>query len=103
MNSDKIFQIAMDINSPPGIIHPLLVENYKWVDERLSEMYYGYSLNHPFLVERHAWIDKRLREMYNCYALMDSNRDEYEDAGLSCNLEKICESYYHLPRDLLYE
>jgi len=37
----NIFQIAMNINAPPGIIHPLLQENYAWVDECLREKYYN--------------------------------------------------------------
>ena len=50
-------QIIQDMNSPPGLTHPLLVENY-------------------------AWVDQRLREMYNIYALTASNCDEYEAVGL---------------------
>ena len=38
MNLITIFDIAMDMNGPPGLTHPLLVENYFWVDKRLSEM-----------------------------------------------------------------
>ena len=37
----NMFQIAMNINGPPGIIHPLLQENYAWVDECLREKYYN--------------------------------------------------------------
>ena len=33
--------LACDRNSPPGLVHPLLQENYDWVDKRLEEMYYG--------------------------------------------------------------
>ncbi len=36
--------IASDLNGPPGIIHPLLQENYDWVDKHLEELYYGYAL-----------------------------------------------------------
>ena len=38
MNLINIFNAAMDMNGPPGLTHPLLVENYSWVDKRLSEM-----------------------------------------------------------------
>ena len=37
----NIFQIDMNINGPPGIIDPLLQENYAWVDECLREKYYN--------------------------------------------------------------
>lgn len=57
MSSVNVFQIAQDMNGPPGLVHPFLVENY-------------------------AWVDERLREMYNVYALTASNCDEYEAAGL---------------------
>lgn len=73
MSSINVFQVAMDLNGPPGLTHPLLVENY-------------------------AWVDERLREMYNCYALTASNCDEYEAAGLlkenwawvDTRLEEMC-------------
>jgi hypothetical protein len=48
----NIFQIAMNINNPPGIIHPLLQENYAWVDECLREKYYNNFENY------YEWIDE---------------------------------------------
>jgi len=73
MISINVFKVAMNLNGPPGLTHPLLVENY-------------------------AWVDERLREMYNCYALTASNCDEYEAAGLlkenwawvDTRLEQMC-------------
>lgn len=72
MSSINVFQVAMDFNGPPGLTHPLLVENYAWVDERLREMYNGYALTASncaeyeaagLLKENWAWVDDRLREM----------------------------------------
>jgi hypothetical protein len=74
MSSLNVFQVAMDMNGPPGITHPLLVENFAWVDERLREMYYGYALTSSncdeyeaagLLKENWAWVDSRLEEMCN--------------------------------------
>jgi hypothetical protein len=48
----NIFQIAMNINEPPGIIHPLFQENYAWVDECLREKYYNNFDNF------YKWIDE---------------------------------------------
>lgn len=71
MSSINIFNIAMDMNGPPGLTHPFLVENYAWVDERLREMYYGYALTAAnsdeyeaagLLRENYAWVDNRLAE-----------------------------------------
>ncbi len=45
----------MDINGPPGIIHPLLQENYAWVDECLREKYYN---------NFDKWVDKESYENY---------------------------------------
>jgi len=68
----NVFQIAKDMNGPPGLVHPLLVENYAWVDERLREMYNGYALTASncdeyeaagLLKENYAWVDERLEEM----------------------------------------
>lgn len=72
MSSINVFQVAMDLNGPPGLTHPLLVENYAWVDERLREMYNGYALTASncdeyeaagLLSEKWAWVDDRLKEM----------------------------------------
>lgn len=72
MCSVNVFQIAMDLNGPPGLTHPLLQEKYSWVDQRLREMYYGYSLTADnsdefeeigLLTENYAWVDRKLEEM----------------------------------------
>jgi hypothetical protein len=74
MSSLNVFQAAMDMNGPPGLVHPLLVENFAWVDERLREMYNGYALTDSncdeyeaagLLKENWAWVDRRLEEMCN--------------------------------------
>ena len=71
MSSLNVFQIAKDMNGPPGLVHPLLVENYAWVDERLREMYNIYALTASncdeyeatgLLSENYAWVDARLAE-----------------------------------------
>lgn len=74
MSSLNVFQVAADMYGPPGLTHPLLVENFAWVDERLREMYNGYALTSSncdeyeaagLLKENWAWVDERLEEMYN--------------------------------------
>ena len=66
MSSLNVFQIAKEMN---GLVHPLLVENYAWVDERLRAMYNGYALTASncdeyeaagLLKENYAWVDERL-------------------------------------------
>jgi hypothetical protein len=68
----SIFEIAKDLNSPPGLIHPLLKENYSWVDSYLNELYNNYSLTKDnynefeylgLLTERWSWVDKRLEDL----------------------------------------
>jgi hypothetical protein len=58
--------------APPGLTHPLLVENYAWVDQLLREKYYGYALtsvnidefeSSELLTENYDWVDYRLEEM----------------------------------------
>ena len=73
MTSATVFQIAaMDCYGPPGLTHPLLVENYAWVDQLLREKYYGYALTAQncdefdaadLLTENYAWVDRKLEEM----------------------------------------
>jgi hypothetical protein len=73
MSSFNVFQIAKEMNGPPGLVHPLLVENYAWVDERLREMYNGYALTASncdeyeatgLLKENYAWVDEELDAKY---------------------------------------
>lgn len=69
---NNVCQIVQDMNGPPGLTHPLLVENYSWVDERLREMYNIYALTDSncdeyyvagLLKENYAWVDQKLEEM----------------------------------------
>jgi len=53
-----VFQIAKDFNGPPGLVHPLLVENFDWVDERLHEMYNGSTEYFP-LCPLPLWLRPR--------------------------------------------
>jgi hypothetical protein len=43
MSASSIYDIAMGYNAPPGLVHPLLQENYAWVDERLRLNQYSYQ------------------------------------------------------------
>lgn len=72
MSSINMLQVAMDINGPPGLTHPLLIENYAWVDQRLRELFYEYALTDSncdeyeadgLLTENFAWVDEKLAEM----------------------------------------
>jgi len=73
MNSNAMFQIAAtNAYGPPGLVHPLLKENYDWVDQLLCEKYYGYALTTEnideyleagLLTEYYAWVDQKLEEM----------------------------------------
>ena len=64
-----MFQIAKDMNGPPGITHPLLIESYAWIDERLREMYYSYALTNAkyestdLLKQNWDWVDNALENM----------------------------------------
>jgi hypothetical protein len=46
----------MNINEPPGIIHPLFKENYAWVDQCLREKYYN-NFNNLFLSNKYDDYD----------------------------------------------
>ena len=77
MNAFIKFAVAaavMDINGPPGLTHPLLVENYAWVDQCLKELYHSYALTADnydeyeaagLMTENWSWIDDSLREKYS--------------------------------------
>ena len=50
----NVIQLALDFNAPPGLVHPLFVENYDWVDNRLRELYYEYDLSDELSVNETA-------------------------------------------------
>lgn len=50
----NVIQLALDFNAPPGLVHPLFVENYDWVDNRLRELYYEYDLSDELSVNKTA-------------------------------------------------
>jgi hypothetical protein len=39
----SVFTNLLSVDGPPGLTHPLLAENYDWVDKRLDELYYNYT------------------------------------------------------------
>ena len=82
MSNISIFQIARDLNGPPGLTHPLLKENYDWVDNLLKEKYYLYGLTEQnindyedsgLLNEKWAWVDKRLEDIYKFEESIENN------------------------------
>jgi hypothetical protein len=72
MSSVTVFQVAMGLNGLTDVEHPLLKENYQWVDELLREKYYGYALTSDnvdefesagLLQEHYDWVDIKLADM----------------------------------------
>jgi hypothetical protein len=67
MIASTLYDIVMGYNSPPGLTHPILKENYKWVDERLSAMQYSTHYDYDDCEECGfipcpcpiAWVDYR--------------------------------------------
>ena len=57
----NIFKIAMNINGP---VHPLLQENYAWVDECLREKYFD------------KWFEKELLNEQYDYEFVNNKLDE---------------------------
>ncbi len=99
-----MISIVNAINAPPGILHPILTEQWAWVDDRLREIYYGEDhdeLNEEtfsedilngeifeevslddeeengLFKENWGWVDERLRELYYGYGLNEETFDEY--------------------------
>lgn len=79
--------IQSSVIAPPGITHPLLVEKYDWVDQRLEELYHGYSLTADncdefqdagLLREKWAWIDNSLHKNYYASRESGNNYNNYD-------------------------
>lgn len=102
----NMFAIAMDMNAPPGITHPMLVEKYDWVDVRLRELYYGYALTADnydefvaagLFLEKYDWIDRKLEENEKrgkCLMLAPVTWVNYRKNATGCLLEEEIEENY---------
>jgi hypothetical protein len=64
MSLSRAIAIACDLNGPPGIVHPLLQENYDWVDKRLGELYHSYALSDDSS-EQWSSVDSDIENQYN--------------------------------------
>lgn len=64
MSLSRAIAIACDLNGPPGIVHPLLQENYDWVDKRLGELYHSYALSDDSS-EKWSLVDSDIENQYN--------------------------------------
>jgi len=79
--------ITMISNCLPEF-NDVVQENWDWVDQRLEELYYGYSLTSDncdeyqdagLLKEKWAWVDSELRKKYYNYVVNSDNIDEVEE------------------------
>lgn len=56
------FIVASLNYGPPGLVHPLLVEKYAWIDTRLEELYTTFEENDnncqnlKILTENEVWL-----------------------------------------------
>ena len=73
------FTNLLSVDGPPGLTHPLLAENYDWVDKRLDELYYNYTnTNTTYEYPEDEYI----------------NDDDGADEELCENQSNICETDY---------
>ena len=78
------FTNLLSVDGPPGLTHPLLAENYDWVDKRLDELYYNYNYtntNYEYPEDEHI--------KFNTPRSVTTNNDDDDGAD-----EKLCETDY---------
>ena len=78
-NYTYALNLIMDTNSPPGIIHPFLIENYAWVDECLTLMYCKNNNRDEHNYDEHNYDEHNYDYTETKYS---ENCDEYQDACL---------------------
>lgn len=84
------FTNLLSVDGPPGLTHPLLAENYDWVDKRLDELYYNYTnTNYEYPEDEHI--------KFNTPRSVTTNNDDDDDGAdeeLCENQSNICEMDY---------
>ena len=90
MSCVNVFQIAKCVNSPPGLVHPMLIETYVDIDKRLEEISYNYALTslnmdeyaaNGLLNEHWSWVDDKLEELFGTSDI--DSECETEDISVS--------------------
>ena len=77
------FTNLLSVDGPPGLTHPLLAENYDWVDKRLDELYYNYTnTNYEYPEDEHI--------KFNTPRSVTTNNDDDDDGAD----EKLYETDY---------
>lgn len=78
-------------DGPPGLIHPLLIENYDWVDRRLDELYYNYTnTTYEYLEDEHI----KFNTPRSVTSTNNNDDDDDADEELCENQLNICENEY---------
>jgi len=100
----NIFKIAMNINGP---VHPLLQENYAWVDECLREKYYNNFVekellyNYELVVENSisllkptpiTWANYKSNAILKCIEEEDDKNEENNEICITYKNRKRAES-----------
>lgn len=81
------FTNLLSVDGPPGLTHPLLAENYDWVDQRLDELYYNYTnANYEFPEDEHI--------KFNTPRSVTTNNDDGADEEMCESKSNICETDY---------
>ena len=82
------FTNLLSVDGPPGLTHPLLAENYDWVDKRLDELYYNYTnTNYEYPEDEHIKFNTPR-------SVTTNNDDDGADEELCENQSNICETDY---------
>lgn len=81
------FTNLLSVDGPPGLTHPLLAENYDWVDKRLDELYYNYTnTNYEYPEDEHI--------KFNTPRSVTTNNDDGADEEMCETKSNICETDY---------
>lgn len=83
------FTNLLSVDGPPGLTHPLLAENYDWVDKRLDELYYNYTnTTYEYPEDEHI--------KFNTPRSVTTNNDDdgANNEELCENQSNICETDY---------
>ena len=82
------FTNLLSVDGPPGLTHPLLAENYDWVDKRLDELYYNYTnTTYEYPEDEHIKFNTPR-------SVTTNNDDDGADEELCENQSNICEMDY---------
>ena len=96
-----IFNTIMNTTPPPGLTHPLLKENFAWVDKRLEQLYYEYALTSENYDDFEYLYNNKYSDYLSDVLDVDIEVKEYSILGVKESILGVKESILGVKESIL--